>query len=283
MKNSKSLFLDVIGWISLKESESEVRAIATHLIESICGLTSADMMAGKPVSASDEAKLQEAVARINRFEPLQYILNEVYFFGRKFYVDPAVLIPRPETEQLVALIIDRADKKSRSQRIFDVATGSGCLAISLDLELSPLETWGTDISEAALVVARRNAALLGSRTNLVLHDVLTGELPVNEVAIVASNPPYIAEREKETMERNVLDHEPHLALFVPDSNPLVFYDALSANSQKVLVPGGLLAVEINERFGKEVATLMTEAGLQRVELVKDLAGKDRFVFARKGT
>lgn len=283
MKNSKSLLLDLIGRISLQESESEIRTIATHLMESICGLTPAELMAGKPVSGSDEMKLHDAMARINRYEPLQYILNEAYFFGRKFYVDPSVLIPRPETEQLVALIIDRVDHTSRSRKIIDVATGSGCIAISLDLELPDAEVWGTDISDPALIVARRNAATLNSAANLVLHDVLADELPVNEVAVVVSNPPYIAESEKKTMGRNVLEHEPHLALFVSDSNPLVFYDALASRSLKALIPGGLLAVEINERFGTGVAALITDAGFRGVELLKDLAGKDRFVLARKGS
>ena len=282
MKNSKLLFLDLISRVTLKESEEEIRAIVRHLIESICGLSSAELMADKSVSESDELRLHEAVARINRNEPLQYILNEAWFFGRKFYVDRSVLIPRPETEQLVALIIDRADRTSRAQKIVDVATGSGCIAISLNMEISNAEIWGTDVSEAALAVARRNATSLNSSTNFLLHDILSDELPVNEVAIVVSNPPYIGESEKEAMARNVLDYEPHLALFVPDSNPLVFYDAIGKRSAKALVPGGLLAMEINERYGKEVAALMTESGFQRVEVLKDLAGKDRFVLARKG-
>jgi release factor glutamine methyltransferase len=281
MKNSKSLFLDLIGKVSLNESEEEIRAIVRHLIESICGLSVAELMTDKAVSESDEMRLHEAVARINRHEPLQYILNEAYFFGRKFYVDGSVLIPRPETEQLVSLIIDRAERTSRAQKIIDIATGSGCIAISLDLELRVAETWGTDVSDEALVVARRNATSLNSDTNFLLHDILSNELPANEVAIIVSNPPYIGESEKEAMARNVLDHEPHLALFVPDSNPLVFYDAIGTRSAKSLAPGGLLAMEINERFGNEVAALMTACGFQRVELLKDISGKDRFVMARK--
>ena len=281
MKNSKSLFQDLIGRINLQESEAEIRATASSLMESICGLNAADLMKGKMVSDSDELKLYEAVARINRLEPLQYVLNEAHFFGRKFYVDPAVLIPRPETEELVSLIIDRTDRAWRSRRIFDVATGSGCIAITLGLELPHAETWGSDVSDSALAVARRNAELLQSHSTMVLHNVLTDELPVNEVATVVSNPPYIAEAEKQSMGRNVLDHEPHLALFVSDSNPLIFYEVLAMRSMKSLIPGGLLAVEINERFGMEVAAVMTHEGLIHVELVKDLAGKDRFVFARK--
>jgi release factor glutamine methyltransferase len=283
MKNSKSLFLDLINRINLQESEAEIRAIVIVLLESISGLQPADIITGKVVSDADELKLYEAVARINRFEPLQYVLNEAHFFGRKFYVDPAVLIPRPETEELVALIIDRTDKALRSTRIVDVATGSGCIAITLGLELPNAETWGTDVSDDALVVARRNAGLLRSHTIMLSHNVLTDDLPINEVATLVSNPPYIAEAEKQTMDRNVLEHEPHLALFVSDSNPLIFYDALAGLSMKALARGGLLAVEINARFGREVSAVMTRAGMANVELVKDLAGKERFVFARKGS
>lgn len=280
MKNSKSLFLELISKISLKESDAEIKAIASLLLESICGLTPAELMAGKPVSPTEEMKLYQAVSRINRSEPLQYILNEAHFFGRKYYVDPSVLIPRPETEELVALVIDRSDRTS-TRPVVDVATGSGCIGITLSLELPNAIVWCTDVSEKALSVARRNTDALGGHARMILHDVLNDELPINEVATVVSNPPYIAESEKQAMNTNVVEHEPHLALFVPDANPLIFYEALAMRGMKSLTAGGLLAMEINERFGREVAALMENAGLLGVELVKDLAGKDRFVFARK--
>jgi len=281
MKNSKSLLLDLIDRIGLNESGAEKRSIAVHLLESICGLTSAEAMTAQAVSPADELKLNEAVARINRFEPLQYILNEAWFFGRKFFVDPAVLIPRPETEELVAMILERVDRAHQSQRVVDVATGSGCIAITLALELRRSETWGTDVSDAALRIARQNATSMGSRTQMISHNVLGDSLPMQDVAVLVSNPPYIAEIEMKSMDRNVLEHEPHLALFVPDNNPLLFYHALASRAKEALVAGGLLAVEINARFGREVASTMADAGLQRVELLRDLAGKDRFVIARK--
>ncbi len=283
MKNSKSLLLDLIGRISLNESDAEKRSIAAHLIESICGVTSAEAMTAHAVSVSDEFKLNEALDRINRSEPLQYILNEAWFYGRKFYVDPGVLIPRPETEELVALILGRTERKDKAPRIVDVATGSGCIGISLALELRRSETWGTDISDSALRVARRNAASLASGTQFLSHNVLVDQLPVADVAIIVSNPPYIAHSEMTDMDRNVLEHEPHLALFVPDNDPLLFYHALTKQGMQVMIPGGMLAVEINARFGREVAATMTQAGLQRVELLKDIAGKERFVIARKPT
>jgi release factor glutamine methyltransferase len=281
MNNSKSLFRDLITAIKLQESESEVRAIVTTLMESICRTTAASLMAGKSVNPEEELKLHHAVARVNRYEPLQYVLNEAIFFSRKFYVDPAVLIPRPETEELVELIIKRTSGVSTRQRIMDVATGSGCIAITLALELRNAKTWGTDVSDAALVVARRNAELLQSQTSLIAHNVLTTDLPVSDLDILVSNPPYIADSEKQLMDRNVLDYEPHLALFVPDSQPLIFYEVLARRGLMSLRPGGLLAVEINERFGRAVADVMSRAGLIGVEVLQDLAGKDRFVFARK--
>ncbi|MEJ1239044.1 peptide chain release factor N(5)-glutamine methyltransferase [Chryseolinea sp. T2] len=282
MKNSKSLLLELVDEISLEESDPEKRAIATYLMESICELSPADLLSGKTVPARLEAKLHEAVKRINLHEPLQYVLHEAHFFGRKFYVDPAVLIPRPETEELVGLILDHVGRDVRDQNIVDVATGSGCIAITLAIELPNMRCWGTDISKEALAVARRNGASLQANVNLVQNNILTDALPVHDVAILVSNPPYIADREKLSMQRNVLEHEPHLALFVPDNNPLLFYEAIATHGVRSLIEGGLLAVEINERFGNEVAALMANAGLQHVELVKDLAGKDRFVFSRKG-
>jgi release factor glutamine methyltransferase len=283
MKNSKSLLMDLIGRISLNESDAEKRSIAAHLMESICGLTPAEVMTTHAVSASDEVKLHQALDRINRSEPLQYILNEAWFYGRKFYVDPGVLIPRPETEELVALILKRTERKDKTPRIVDVATGSGCIAISLALEVRGSETWGTDISDAALRVARRNAASLGSGTQLLSNNVLVDQLPVGDVGIIVSNPPYIAQSEMKGMDRNVLDHEPHLALFVPDNDPLLFYRALAKQGMHAMIPEGMLAVEINARFGREVAAAMTHAGLQRVELLKDIAGKERFIIARRPT
>lgn len=282
MRNSKSLLPDLMKRITLKESEAEIRTIAEQLIESICGLSHAELLMGKPVTNEAKDRLYEAIVRINQSEPVQYVLNEAHFFGRKFYVDPSVLIPRPETEELVVLILDRVDRKVQHQRIVDIATGSGCIAITLGLELPQAETWGTDISEPALKVATRNAATLGSGAQFVKHDVLGSELPIANVDILVSNPPYIAESEMAAMDRNVLDYEPHHALFVHDSDPLVFYNAIAQRSTQALVPGGLVAVEINARYGKAVASAMEACGLRGVEVFKDIAGKDRFVVGYKG-
>lgn len=281
MTNSKLLFAELTKKITLDESDGEIHAIVAHLLESVCGPAALRSVGGVTVNDAQVRELGAAVARVNRHEPLQYILNEAWFFGRRFYVDPSVLIPRPETEELVSLVLDRADEPHRRGQIIDVATGSGCIAITLGLELPGATTLGTDISDRALKVARRNASALVSKTKFVSSDILCEQMPAREVAIVVSNPPYIAESERETMSRNVLEHEPELALFVPDADPLVFYRMLADKSATALIPGGMLAVEINARFGNEVAEIFEQKGLQRVELLRDLSGRNRFVTARK--
>lgn len=281
MTNSKSLLQELIGRITVPYSDDEIRAIASQLLESVCGFKKLELLTGKAVSELEYKNLAEAIERINRSEPLQYILNEAYFFGRQFYVDPAVLIPRPETEELVALIRERV-RLDVPIRIVDIATGSGCIGITLQLELPNAIVWGTDISQDALTVANRNAEALGSRITLLHHDILSDNLPVANLDVIVSNPPYIMDSEKLSMDRNVLEYEPHLALFVPDSDPLVFYKVIAKRGSSSLVSEGLIAVEINARFGKEVADIMTAAGFNGVEIIKDLTGKDRFVIARKG-
>lgn len=261
--------------------EGERRAVASQLLESLCGLSPAEQMTPRTIGQEELKRLNEAIVRINRHEPLQYVLGEAYFFGHRFYVNPSVLIPRPETEELVELV----SKELRSVptlRMADIATGSGCVAISLQLALGAAEVWGTDISAAALQVAERNARTLNSTARFVQHDILGDDPLPGELAALVSNPPYIAESEKYTMERNVVDYEPHLALFVPDEDPLKFYRALALRGKHVLVDGGLLAAELNPTFGRHVAGLMTDHGYLDVKLLKDLAGKDRFISARKG-
>lgn len=283
MTNSKSLLQELIGRITVPYSDDELRAIVTQLLESVCGFSYVDSLAGKAVSELQYKTLTSAIERVNRSEPLQYILNEAHFFGRRFYIDPAVLIPRPETEELVALVRERIMPDERPARMIDIATGSGCIGITLQLELPGATVWGTDVSEAALAVARRNAEALGSRINLLRHDILGDKLPVADLDVIVSNPPYIMDSEKSSMDNNVLEYEPHLALFVSDSDPLVFYKSIAGRGSESLVSEGMIAVEINAKFGKEVAGIMVAAGYNDVEIIKDLAGKNRFVTARKGS
>jgi release factor glutamine methyltransferase len=243
------------------------------------GLTKTGILAEESVDLSQAVRnrLDEIVARINRFEPVQYILGEGYFYGRSFNVNPAVLIPRPETEELVRLVIDFVRKSNRKNyRVLDIGTGSGCIAITLALELNDIEAFGTDTSAAALVIASANAQKLNASVQFLNHDVLRSKLPFS-IDVLVSNPPYIGWNEFNTMSKNVVEYEPKLALFVDSEEPLLFYKAIVTRARESLTPGGLVAVEINERFGKEVQRLFIANDFAEVEIIQDAFGKDRIV------
>lgn len=277
--NSKTLYRDFVNRIKLPESRDEIHSMAYLIFENILGLTRTTIMAQESISLTPEleSKLDEVVSRVNQFEPVQYVLGESFFYGRIFKVNPAVLIPRPETEELVRLIINfvRESRKIHS-RLIDVGTGSGCIAVTLSLELDGIEAFGTDISTETLATASENAQRLKAGTKFINHDVLRTTLPFSADVIV-SNPPYIGWDEISTMSRNVVDYEPKLALFVDAQDPLVFYKALVRRAKESLTPDGLLAVEINERFGMEVQHLFEANDFYDVSVVRDSFGKDRIV------
>ncbi|HZB13378.1 MAG TPA: peptide chain release factor N(5)-glutamine methyltransferase, partial [Chryseolinea sp.] len=256
--NSKTLFRDFINRITLFESSDEIQSVAYLVFENLFGLTKATIMSETDVSltAAIENKLNEIVSRINRSEPIQYVLGQSFFYGRIFNVNPAVLIPRPETEELIHLVINfvRGLDKERT-RIIDIGTGSGCIAITLALELRDTEVFGTDISSEALATATANAERLNAKTQFVKHDVLKSKLPFS-IDIIVSNPPYIGWDEHSTISKNVVEYEPKLALFVDSDDPLLFYKAIVTRAIESLTAHGLLAVEINERFGEEVKQLL---------------------------
>lgn len=279
MNNSKLLFHDFVKAITLPESREEIQGIAYLVFENLFGLSKAQILAEKTItiSPSDEAKLREAAQRINRHEPVQYVLGEADFFGRKFKVSPAVLIPRPETEELVRMIIDCTPAATEGPKILDIGTGSGCILITLALEIPGSIVFASDVSTGALAVAKDNAAKLNARVTFMEHDILREELTLHALDVVVSNPPYIAPEEQRDMKSNVVDHEPHLALFTPGDDPLIFYRKIVSKAKTALKSGGLLCVEINERYGEAVSELFTAAGYKNVQIVKDLSGKDRIV------
>ena len=279
MMNSKTLFRDFVNGIELLESREEIHSMVYLVFENIFGLTRTAILAEESVNLNETTRnrLDEIVARINRFEPVQYILGESFFYGRSFNVDRAVLIPRPETEELVRLVIDFVRKSNRKNyRVLDIGTGSGCIAITLALELNDIEVIGTDTSSEALVTASANAQKLKASVKYLNHDVLNSKLPFS-VDIIASNPPYIGWDQFNTMSKNVVDYEPKVALFVDSEDPLLYYKAIAKRARESLTPGGLLAVEINERFGKEVQRLFLANDLVEVEIIQDTFGKDRIV------
>lgn len=290
MKNSKELLQEVLAGIRWYGSPDELRSIAFILFESVLGLSKTEIMSGKAVSYPEETAhtLQNAVERITRGEPIQYIVGEEYFYGRRFHVNPSVLIPRPETEDLIRMVVAYNNQlSSRGIRpsllkILDIGTGSGCIPVTLYHEITNADIYATDISPEALAVAVDNATRLQAKVTFLQHDILHEGIPLNDLDVIVSNPPYVTESEKNGMNANVIDHEPHLALFVPDRDPLLFYKLIVRKAHMSLKPDGLLSVEINERFGDAVSELFSKERFREVEVMKDLAGKDRFVRGYRG-
>lgn len=275
MINSKTLFQQLLLQIDLPEPADEVKSILHLLFEKEFGLNQKDILAEKDIASFDQEKIETFVQRINRQEPIQYILQEAEFYGRKFLVNPAVLIPRPETELIIELA--KAEKILPSS-LLDIGTGSGCLAISLALEIPNSQVTALDISTEALTVAKENADRLGASIQFLQADVLNDPLPLKNLDLIVSNPPYVMEKERQQMSRNVLVYEPAIALFVPDANPLLFYCAIAKRGREMLRSKGVVLVEINERLGKETKQVFQEEGYLADEIT-DINGKDRVIRA----
>jgi release factor glutamine methyltransferase len=263
--NSKELFRYIVTSITLNESAGEIESIVYLVLHSLFGVRREHIMAGKELRY-DEQELNDIIQRINNYEPIQYILQEAEFCGRLFYVNRDVLIPRPETELLVKEVIDYA--KNESLQILDVGTGSGCIAVTLACELPYATVFAIDISKAAIDVAFRNGLTFNAFVDFSITDALAEELPPAD--IIVSNPPYIAPSEMRSMNKNVVQYEPHLALFVDD--PLIFYKVLAGRKAKAVF------VEINERFGNEVKSLFEKKGF-KASIIKDIDNKDRIIKA----
>ena len=223
-----------------------------------------------------QQRITDIISRLQRHEPLQYIVGSARFHGHRFKVTPAVLIPRPETEQLVDLIVD--ENSASDLRVLDIGTGSGCIAISLARALKFAQVDAIDVSRDALAVARENAAALKVRVNFFESDILSPQ-PAARYDIIVSNPPYVCWNERESMECNVKDYEPGQALFVPDNDPLLFYKAIAPYAAQSLEKGGRLYLEINQRFGQEVKKLLEENGLDEIRIIEDSYGNTRFAAA----
>lgn len=239
------------------------------------------------LSESELLTLHFAVKELLKNRPIQYIIGETEFCGMRFFVNENVLIPRPETQEMVENIVTSTRTRhatSQQLSILDIGTGSGCIAISLAKLIPNSDVTAVDVSEKALEVARKNAENNGVNVHFVHDDILQptiAELIDNQFDIIVSNPPYVCESEKSEMRANVLDHEPSSALFVPDSDPLVFYRKILEFAQKALKPDGQIWFEINEKFGKETAELCREKGFKNVEIIKDFRGKERIVRAQR--
>lgn len=253
----------------------EARAITDYVLDVCFGLSKADIMCGavEEMTAEKTAELNKIFGRLTEGEPVQYVLGRAEFSGRWFNVRPGVLIPRPETEELCAWIT--ADSKaSASPKVLDIGTGSGCIAITLQLDMPESKVTAWDISADALDVARENAQQLGANVNFVKQDALNAK-PEGEWDVIVSNPPYICEKEKKDMAVNVLEHEPHTALFVPDADPLLFYRAITRLAVQTLSKGGRLYFEINPIYADDTCRMMRAEGMTAVELRSDMFGKQR--------
>ena len=260
--------------------ETEIRNFSYLIIEKLTGFSRTEVYVNKNTLFSDEQQheIESFIEKLKKYVPIQYILGETEFFGLPFYVNESVLIPRPETEELVDWIRNVNDT-SAHLHLLDIGTGSGCIAIALKHEFTNSVVDAFDISVEALETAKRNASLNKLTINFSAVDILNvPDLPI-KWDIIVSNPPYITEKEKDGMLPNVLDHEPHLALFVPDNDPLLFYRSIALFAQKHLNANGKLFFEINREAGLPCIELLTTMGYRDVELRKDISGNDRMVKA----
>lgn len=266
-------------WQSLTAvyDEGEARAVARLVLETRFGLSLADMLCG---ACGDEKELRQIQQRLLTGEPVQYILGTAEFGKLTFLVEPGILIPRPETYELCQWVLQDLPTDSRDT-ILDIGTGSGCIACTLASERAGTEVTGWDLSEKALEVARRNALRLNVRLSLDRQDALNPPCDTNRWDIIVSNPPYVCEKEKGNMERNVLEHEPAEALFVPDDNPLLFYRAIARYARNSLNKGKSMFLEINALYAQETETMLRDEGFPVVEIRHDQYGKERFIKATK--
>jgi release factor glutamine methyltransferase len=284
MQRSDQLLQQIRLRLEASYDRQEAQSLAFLMIEHLYGLSRAQILSGKTIDTDKNERLENNLVRLLRFEPLQYILGETSFYGLTFQVSPAVLIPRPETEEVVERIIlenNHTPDTSVPLSILDIGTGSGCIAISLKKHLPEATVHALDVSEDALRIAKANADRNRTTIHFMHYDILKKDFVLPEVDILVSNPPYVLPSEKKEMYANVLEHEPHLALFATEEDPLIFYKAILVHARQCLRPGGRLYLEINENFGSEMHTLLLQEGFDAIKIIKDLNEKDRFVSGQK--
>jgi release factor glutamine methyltransferase len=263
--------------------ENEINAITNLLFKTLFGIDRLHIYLNQDFILPSESRIRimEIARALRTGKPIQYILGKTFFYGCTIKVNEGTLIPRPETEELVDLIIK--ETRDFKGKITDIGAGSGCIAISLKKSLKSAEVTGLDISENALEVARSNAILNDADVSFINCDILHfDQAEVPGCDIIVSNPPYVMESEKQFMSRNVLDFEPHKALFVPDNDPLLFYRAILNFSEKKLSSEGQIYLEINEKKGDEILHLLDIAGFSEIKIITDMNGKNRFIKGKNG-
>lgn len=288
LKDLKQKFHEHLDAIYGKE---EVQTFFFMLTEYYNTIKRIDLALNTDLTIEDDffLKYESALEALKNHQPIQYIIGQTEFYGLPFYVNENTLIPRPETEELVELILSNTTAKSHPElvegnnqfNILDIGTGTGCIVISLAKQLPNTSVSAIDVSAKALEIANKNAELNQVNINFIENDILKicdSELDSEtKFDIIVSNPPYVRQLEKQQMQNNVLNHEPHLALFVEDENPLIFYRAITQFATKNLKPNGELYFEINEYLGKEMIALLEEFGFKNIHLKQDIFGKDRMI------
>jgi len=266
--------------LSEKYPKTEIDTFFFILVEEYLDLQRIDTVL-KPeflITTNKLSLLNSALQRLQNEEPIQYILGKTEFYGFSFLVNKNTLIPRPETEELVETILEGANT-FKALQILDIGTGSGCIPISLAKKLPKATIFAIDVSKEALAIAKQNASRNNVAINFLQEDILKAEILAQKFDIIVSNPPYVRALEKVAIKNNVLANEPHLALFVEDNNPLIFYDKIANLAKKYLRKNGMLYFEINEYLGKEMIDLLVLKGFKDIQLKKDLFGKDRILKA----
>lgn len=271
--------------LMLNFSNDESAQMLDMIFESLFGISRTFRLLNPELrlSESEMLKVHFAVKQLLKHRPVQYVLNESFFYGLSFFVDERVLIPRPETEELVDWILSNPQVTKGKPAVLDIGTGSGCIAISLKNKMPEASVWAIDISNDALAVARKNALQNQVEIHFVNDNIIaptqTDHLP--EFDVIVSNPPYVRESEKNQIKPNVLNYEPHHALFISDDDPLVFYKSIIRFCEIKLKKNGFLYFEINRAFGTQIHELLNNSGFSEIILKKDLSGNDRMFYARK--
>jgi release factor glutamine methyltransferase len=256
----------------------EADMLAMLIVEDVSGFSSTEILVDNKFQTgpSFRSTILRYILQLKKQQPIQYILGKAYFFDNIFEVNESTLIPRPETEELIKLVLD-VRQEGLPINVLDIGTGSGCIATSITLSMPYANVDGLDISSSALAVARRNAENLGAEINYFQADIFTYSTK-KKYDIIISNPPYVRESEKKLMNANVINYEPAKALFVDDSDPLIFYNCILEFSKNALSANGAIFFEVNEAFAIDVANLLKKANYHKIEVVKDINGKDRFVY-----
>ena len=265
--------------------KSEINSFYFILLEHYGNYTTAEVLANVSTQLTDNITkaIQQAITELQTAKPIQYILGETEFFSNRFFVDENVLIPRPETEELVDWVLQTYPDKTYPLHILDVGTGSGCIAISLAKALPEAQVTAIDVSPKAIAVAQRNTKCNKVKIKFLQRDILQTETLPEKYDIIISNPPYVRELEKNEMHSNVLNYEPHLALFVPDDCPLLFYEQIATLAQQYLKPKGRLFFEINQYLAAEIQVMLAQKNFTEITLRQDLSGNDRMLCARTFT